>query len=282
MKHFLKRIIPRPLWEFARTHRAWLIDFITNAGASVCRKRYRGFTVYYNRGNALIDRLRKEKYFEKVLCERIIGDLNRSENKVFLDIGANIGLITLSVLSNVPEARVYAFEPGPLQAGVFEKTIAENNLSNRVIFYRKALGESVGIAKFFVHDGADIAKDGFKNTGRGEGGHEISVSIETLDDWWKVAGKPPVAVVKIDTEGAELFVLREGKEFLATVKPILYLEIELSNLAAYPHTAVDIIRFLNSIGYGVSTLDGIAVSPENIDEFVKKHDTYRAISRTLS
>lgn len=279
MKDFLKKIIPQKLWAFVRTHRAWFIDVVTNIGASECKRRYQGFTVYYNPGNALIDRLRKERYFEKDLCERIINDLNNSENKVLLDIGANIGLMTLSVLARVPNTAIYAFEPGPLQAGFFEKTTAENKLTDYVTLYSEALGESLGEATFFVHDGADIAKDGFKNTGRGEGGHEITVQVETLDNWWRTAGKPKVTSVKIDTEGAELFVLKGGTEFLSTVKPVLYLEIEPSNLVAYPYTAVDIVRFLNSVGYDVLTLDDQAVSPENIDRFTKQFDTFRAFSR---
>jgi len=281
MKYFLKKIIPKKLWNFARTHRVWLVDFVTNIGALVCQRTYQGFTVYYNRGNALIDRLRKEQYFERELCERIIGDLENSKKKIFLDIGANIGLMTLSVLARVPKTSVFAFEPGPLQAGFFEKTVAENKLTDRVTFYRKALGESTGTATFFVHDGADVAKDGFKNTGRGEGGHEISVTVDTLDHWWQTAGKPKVAVVKIDTEGAELFVLKGGAEFLSTVKPVLYLEVEPSNLAVYPYTATDIIRFLDSVGYAVSTLGDMMVTLENINEFTKKFDTYRAFPRTL-
>jgi FkbM family methyltransferase len=281
MKDFLKKIIPQRLWVFVRTHRAWFIDVATNIGASECKRAYQGFTVYYNPGNALVDRLRKERYFEKDLCERIIGDLENSEQKVFLDIGANIGLMTLSVLARVQNTKVYAFEPGPMQAGFLEKTITENKLSEKVTLYRKALGESAGEATFFVHDGSDIAKDGFKNTGRGEGGHEITVSVETLDNWWKAAGEPKAVAVKIDTEGAELFVLKGGKEFLSTVKPVLYLEIEPSNLAAYPYAAADIVRFLNSVDYDVSTLDNVAVTPENIDGFTKQFDTYRAFPRAL-
>lgn len=281
MKDFLKKIIPQKFWAFVRTHRAWFIDVLANIGAPECKRRYQGFTVYYNPGNALIDRLRKERYFEKDLCERIISDLDNSENKVFLDIGANIGLTTLSVLAKIPQATVYAFEPGPLQVGFFEKTTTENKLTDRVTLYHKALGESRGEATFFVHDGADIAKDGFKNTGRGEGGHEITVSVETLDNWWRAAGNPKVTAVKIDTEGAEFFVLRGGTEFLSTVKPILYLEMEPSNLIVYPYTAADIVRFLNSIGYDVSTLNDQAVSPENIVGFTKQFDTYRAFPRVL-
>lgn len=281
MKDFFKKIIPQKLWAFVRTHRAWFFDIVTNIGTSECKRQYQGFTVYYNRGNALIDRLRKERYFEKNLCERIIGDLDSSGNKVFLDIGANIGLMTLSVLARVPKVAVYAFEPGPLQAGFFKKTVAENKLAGHITLYRKALGESVGEATFFAHKGADIAKDGFKNTGRGEGGHEITVLVETLDNWWRTAGKPNVVVVKIDTEGAELFVLRGGIEFLSIMKPVLYLEIEPSNLVAYPYTAANIVRFLNSIGYDVSTLNDQVVSPENIDGLTKQFDTYRAFPRAL-
>lgn len=281
LKQSAKKIIPRNIWEFFKTHKALFLDTVLNFGSKICTTKYFGFTIYYNRGNALIDRLRKEKYFEKELCEQIINDLNRAESKRFLDIGANIGLITASVLANVQNVVVDCFEPGPLQSGLLEKTLKENKLSDQATLHHEALGANVGTEKFFVHVGADIAKDGFKNTGRGEGGKEIEVSVTTLDTWWHNAGRPKVSVIKIDTEGAELLILRGGKELLAACKPVVYLEIESTNLASYPYTAKDILEFFATIGYTATTLDGELANIENIGTLMKHSDTYKASFVTL-
>lgn len=281
LKWLTKKIIPKNIWEFSRKRKALFFDIVFNLGAKVCTTKYFGFVVYYNRGNSLIDRLREEKYFEKELCQQIIRDLEHTESKQFLDIGANIGLITVSVLANVKNVKVDCFEPGPLQFGFLEKTMKENELLSQVTVHREALGRSIGTEKFFIHEGADIAKDGFKNTGRGEGGREITVSATTLDVWWQQAGKPHISVIKMDTEGAELFILQGGREFLSEIKPILYLEIEPTNLAIYPYTAKDIIQFLTTVGYRVSTLGGTHVTEKNIDELTKCFDTYKASPLSL-
>lgn len=280
IKQRLKSITPSPVWEFIRTRKGAFLDSVFNLGASVCTTTYRGFTIYHDRGNALIDRLRHEKYYEKELCEHIISDLKYSKNPCCIDIGANLGLISLSVLSEIPDIKIFAFEPGPAQREFLKKTITHNKLEKKISVNGSALGREEGTAKFVLHKTSDAAKDGFLDTGRGSHTTEIEIPVLTLDGWWQKEEKPHVDVVKIDTEGAELWVLEGGKHFVSLNKPVIYLEIEPRNLRVYPYTEHDILKFFESISYKLSTLSGVTCSGKNITELLSKHDTYRATPRT--
>lgn len=279
IKTALKKFVPAKPWEFLRSHRAVILDGIFNFGASICTITYRGFRVFYNRGNALIDRMRREKYYEKKLCGSIVSELKHSKSPLFIDIGANIGLVSLYVLSEVPATKIYAFEPGAVQQKFLKKTIEYNKLKKNISLYSSALGREAGVARFTVHKPTDAAKDGFLDTGRGSRITETEVSVETLDHWWQGEGKPHINVVKIDTEGAELWVLEGGRNFFSSAKPTVYLEIESTNLKVYPYGAHDILKFFNAINYELSTIDGKSCSKENLQKLLEECDTYKAVSR---
>ncbi len=279
IKSLLKCIAPVFLWDFFRTRQAIILDVVTNLGATLCTINYQGFAVYYSRGNTLIYRIRSGKIFEKELSLQIADDLSHSQMPSMIDVGANLGLISLYVLSKVAQTKIYAFEPGPAQRALLEKTVERNRLEKSISIYSCALGKEAGVAKFTTHKDADVAKDGFIDTGRGSDTVSIEVAVETLDVWWKAQGKPAVDVVKIDTEGAELWVIQGGKEFFSLVKPIIYLEIEATNLRVYPYMAEDILKFLTSIGYQLSTLEGQECTEKNLGEMMKRCDTFRAVSR---
>lgn len=280
IKSFFKNIIPLPLRDFLRKNEGVIFDFITNTGRKICSTKYQGYTVFYNRGNELIRRLRREKIFEPELFGQITKDLKSVPSPRFVDVGANIGLIALSVMRDVPGVHIDAFEPGPLQRGFLERAIRENGLIGRVSVHAEALGDMSGVKKFAVHNPRDAAKDGFIETGRGAAGETILVPVMTLSEWWIKNGRPKIGVVKIDTEGAELLVLRGAREFIVEVNPIVYLEIEERNLRVYPYTAADIVNFFDEIGYEITTLSGKQVSSDSIKQALPHFDTYRATPYT--
>jgi FkbM family methyltransferase len=272
----IKQFIPTPLWNTARR--------VVHSGASIVERctpmvqtrHYAGLTLYYNRGNSIIARLAQEPVFEKEMSMHIGNDLRACDTPVYMDIGANIGLIIANVLNEVPTTRITAFEPGPRQYELLQKTILTNKLSTQVALMSQALSDREGKIQFYTHESRDVAKDGLLDTGRGEKTVAIEVETTTLDRWWKQSGTPHVDVVKIDTEGAELLILRGATEFMQKVKPIFYLEIEPMNLRAYPYTAHDILAHLTKEGYRLASLDGTNVTTENMESLLRTNDTYRA------
>jgi hypothetical protein len=81
----------------------------------------------------------------------------------------------------------------------------------------------------------------------------IQVTVSTLDD--EVTDLSP-SVVKIDVEGAELDVLRGGRELLERARPTLILEHVASAAALYDTRSGDIWDLLRSHGYEVYSITG--------------------------
>jgi len=62
-------------------------------------------------------------------------------------------------------------------------------------------------------------------------------------------------VMKLDTEGSELFVLRGAPALLEHCRPVLFLEIHDENLRVYPYDAADVRRELEQMGYRLEELE---------------------------
>jgi FkbM family methyltransferase len=103
-----------------------------------------------------------------------------------------------------PTGRVIAFEPDPTSFRLLERNVARNGCTN-VVLEQKALSNQPGTLTLHVSDsnrgGHSIIREGTDHVS-----HSIDVPAVRLDDY--LAGKDGrVDLVKIDTEGAEGFIL---------------------------------------------------------------------------
>lgn len=273
----IKAHTPSAVWKFIRCGWYGLIDLVEKVEPYVRTREYCGITFYYNRGSSIMSRLTKEPVFEEEMCRSIEQDLQKGGvDPVFLDVGANLGLISAYVISKIPTVKIFAFEPGPAQRELLKMTVAKNGLSEKITVYADGLGKEPGKAVFHTHDPKFVAGDGFIDTGRARAAHAIEVNVTTLDVWWESQNRPEVAVVKIDTEGAELWILQGAMKMLEKARPVLYLEIEPKNLKVYPYNHLDIFAFLEQNQYQLFTLEGVRVTNENFDTHIGIEDTYIA------
>jgi FkbM family methyltransferase len=275
----LKELLPEFLHPIARAiyHAPFYIR--ETFGSFERQIKYKGFVLHYSKGTSLIYRIRAGKTYEPELTWKILETLKRQERPVFLDIGANIGLITLNVLASLPQTYVFAFEPGPHQHSMFEKTIISNKLEHKVFLFDQALGFEVGDAYFNVHNAKDASGDGFFDTGRAGKTVKIRVAVNTLDRWWINANKPHIDVVKIDAEGAEYWILLGAVSFLKECRPVIFLEISEDNLKMYPYSMEDIVKHLGKCEYELRTLNGALVESNQIREVAQSTQDFMAIHR---
>ena len=265
----IKNVIPESWHPIARRVYHAPFYFSQSFGPLNRKINYKGFILNYRRGTSLIFRIHTGKTYEPELTWKILEMLKRKEHPVFMDIGANIGLITLNVLGALPHARVFAFEPGPHQYSLFKKTILENGLEQKVFLFGEALGHEVGDAYFNVHNTKDASGDGFFDTGRSGDTVKIKVPVNTLDCWWIGANKPHIDVVKMDAEGAEHWILMGAVGFLNECRPVIFLEISDANLKMYPYGMEDIVEHLGKCRYELRTLGGDLVQFGQIREVAK-------------
>lgn len=141
----------------------------------------------------------------------------------FLDIGSNIGLISLLAAATVgPTGKVCAFEPEPDTFAVLTRNIEINAFDN-IQTNNYALGSNQGKENIFreLHNRAAASLVGPR--GNTIGGKEVL--IKTLDAFVNDNITGLVRMIKINVQGWELEVLKGAKTFLSRPDaPIICIE----------------------------------------------------------
>ncbi len=144
---------------------------------------------------------------------------------VAYDIGANIGIVSLLLaLHRDPGAgRVHAFEPEPVNFDRLRRNIELNDVADRIVPQRLALGAGQGEAELFVRPGAGEGRHSLATAAGSRG--SIRVPLDTITGFARSSGEPP-DLLKVDVEGAEGQVL-EGLDGLLPVHRPRELFIEI-------------------------------------------------------
>jgi len=177
-------------------------------------------------------------------------------DSVFLDVGANVGIFSLFAAKVFPSARIFAFEPAAKTFKLLARNIWLNDAQN-VTPVRSALGSSSGQAKMHVNV---AGKDGLNTLGVPShpdcelAGTEI-VPITTLDEFLAVGTIARVDVMKVDAEGAELFIMEGAKELLQrNDAPVLLYEAFSFLTRGFAYHPVEIYWLLERWGFAFFTL----------------------------
>ncbi|MET3580224.1 FkbM family methyltransferase [Mesorhizobium robiniae] len=172
---------------------------------------------------------------------------------VFYDVGANIGFFSLIAARRVgSHGQVYAYEPVPRNAAAIRRSRDVNRLSTIQVF-AEAVGAVTGDAELLLArhlGGATLANVSTPPDVNGR----LSVRTTTLDDSIARYGLRPPTLVKIDVEGAEIDVLRGMTAALTAYRPKVICEVDAATKSGLDHKAREIIGFLATAGYAVSSL----------------------------
>jgi FkbM family methyltransferase len=147
-----------------------------------------------------------------------------------LDIGANIGIMTVHLGRRFPSKVIHAFEPMPDNLKALRRIIRYFHLNN-VRIHEYALGDKPGELEMImpvvdhvkmqglshmVHESIDTFNDGEKEM----------VQVKTLDEIEpEISKSGEITAIKMDVENFEYFVLLGAKEMIKKHKPIIYTEL---------------------------------------------------------
>lgn len=180
------------------------------------------------------------------------------EDDVLLDIGANIGIMSVPLARKASRGHVYAFEPMPQNLLTLKKIISHYKLKNITII-ETALGDAAGELKMImpIENGVKMQGlchvEGIEEHGEFE---RFTVPVQRLDDIKAMQDAPKIAGIKIDVENFEYEVFTGAKELLLKHKPLIYCELwdnEKRKLT------LDYMR--DEIGYKVQVYDGAKLVP---------------------
>ena len=175
---------------------------------------------------------------------------NLAAGQVMVDIGANIGYMSLVGLSSVgPEGAVYSYEMDVRSYRALAATHRLYGSRYQWIIRNQAVGEQHGFVsvtptKEYGHAFID------RNS------QEIGqVAMIPLDEGEFAANGGRIDLIKIDVEGYELHVLRGARRVLSERRPIVVCELVESHLQRFGASRQEVVSYMESLGYRLTLLE---------------------------
>ena len=161
--------------------------------------------------------LYRRRIHEPTLTRYILGKYTEGGN--FLDVGANIGYFSclFGKLAG-PRGTVVAIEPEPQNNALLRRNIAKNDLTN-VMVHACALGAQDGTAPMGIYKAANRGRHSLVDTAHFR--NTIEVPVCRLDDVVRGANISSWALLKIDVEGYEPFVLQGAADTLSRTESLV-------------------------------------------------------------
>lgn len=138
----------------------------------------------------------------------------------FLDIGANIGLVSIPVAEQ-RGVSCLAFEPEPLNFSMLKRNVSGHGLDDKIETFNVALYSEdtrIRLGRSSFNSGDNRLQPDATDVSRGElGGRCVEVEAARLDTLVDPARLERPIVVKMDTQGAEVRVLEGATRLLPEV-----------------------------------------------------------------
>jgi FkbM family methyltransferase len=161
-----------------------------------------------------------------------------------IDVGANIGVVSLRLARRTFPGRVLSIEPDRISFDAATRNVHRNLISNLTLI-NVAAGSAQGTA--LMENRAPGNRSGNRIAPDGTTGYEVPMThLEALAE---VDHLRPVRLMKVDVEGYELKVLRGSQRLLLDDHPSLFVEIDDNNLRDQGDSASELITLLWSMGY---------------------------------
>lgn len=172
---------------------------------------------------------------------------------LLVDVGANYGYYTCLWAAANKANRVIAFEASPRNLNALTANVDKNNLGDSITIIPNAAGRTPGTMRFSL---GPESETGWGGLSLEEQGDQVEVEVVTLSDFFaSKESVPDISVLKIDTEGADTWVL-QGCESLLELKKIrnIFFETNLQRMTALNIIPNDAVNLLKKHGYTLNRM----------------------------
>jgi FkbM family methyltransferase len=218
------------------------MDDFKNENSKICNlndilfyiniSKYNGWRTYYN-----LFPVGTQNLFEIITSKFII-----------IDVGANLGYYTLNFAKKARKGTVISFEPYEPNFKKLQNNIKINDFSN-IYPYRIALGHINSKISLNVLNDNNLGMIQVEEI-KDSNNLMIQAPIMMLDDFIKKNYyHRPIDLIKIDIEGYELNFIKGAINTIKKFTPILFIELSDINLKEYGHSASELIKKLEELGY---------------------------------
>ena len=180
------------------------------------------------------------------------------EAKIIFDIGANKGLTTTEYLKFFPYAEIHAFEPFSDLFPLWQQITASNK---HIHFNPVGVAEKSGTISFNVNSNHDTnsvlesIKIGAASDVNCKTIKRETIQVVSIDEYCKANNISEIDIVKIDTQGSELAILKGMKNLLTAKKiKLIYTETYFKQQYAEQPLLFDIAKYLQQFGYYIQDM----------------------------
>ena len=206
----------------------------------------------------------------------------RREKSIVIDVGAHRGEFAKSVLRQFDINKVFAFEPN---ADNFNKLQALLSDHPQILVSSSAVGEHDGVASFGCNadDATGSVLSYADTTDTAKCSERQRVSMVALDTFCcNFAGEGrDIGLIKIDTQGYDLNVLKGCEQTLLEHEPVVLLEFIFVPLYVDQATPFDIEAWMRMRGYGLVGLANIHVDGNGLLAFADALFVPRSVALPL-
>ncbi|KKM39490.1 hypothetical protein LCGC14_1564570 [marine sediment metagenome] len=172
-----------------------------------------------------------------------------------VDVGANQGFYTILMRKKVGDVgQVFAFEPSSLELMKLFDNLSLNNLNSGSCYITPlALSYHIGKSRYYENTEGHASRSSLAPLAKEVRGKVLltEVGTTTLDFLKGTAPLTRLDLLKIDTEGAELEVLRGARRTLKELKPTIIIEIADVCTRQFGYPSSYLVTFLEDHGYQV-------------------------------
>jgi len=183
------------------------------------------FFINFRPGDFMEGTIYTEDCWEKHIVSLINQFLGKSSG-IMLDIGSNVGLISIPIAIKHKNSQLYCFEPHPK---IFHRLVSNINLNKltnvsavncaisnskekNLTFYAQEKSSNMGLSSLKLNQDIDNYV-------------EITATIDSIDNLF-IDSSEPVTLIKIDTQGSEIDVFESGLQIIKRDRPIIIFEFE--------------------------------------------------------
>ena len=183
------------------------------------------------------------------------------KNPTILDVGANIGMFSMSYASIFEGAEIHCFEPVPFIYNYLKRNLEINpNLNNRVHTHNFGMSNCVERQQLSIpvprqHERYSKDLDIRLYSVLGQGEEKFDAQFTLIDHWVDDFQIRTVDFIKIDVEGYEYSVLEGATKTLHSFKPVVMFELNQLTLTLSNRSADEYLRFANDHGYNIFGLE---------------------------
>ena len=141
------------------------------------------------------------------------------DSPLIVDIGSHIGISVLYFKAIYPNSKIFAFEPNPISFSILEENMSRNSLKD-VTTVNKAIWTQNGKRAFYIDNTQKEWNSNSSFLEKSWTGKEHTKKVEVETTTLEKYIPDNIDMLKIDTEGSELEILKANERILKKVSNI--------------------------------------------------------------